>query len=215
MSFVDPTPAPGPAPGPRLGGRRAEAQRNRERLLDTAREIFAERGVGASLNDIARQAGIGNATVYRHFPSRRELIVAVYAEEVTALCAQGEALMGHMHPVDALFSWLRAFVAHVATKRDLALAIPTDGQRSALFDDWHAAMRATAARLLTRARSADTPDADLDASDLLVLTSGIALSSTDSEQVDRCLTLVRRGLFSTEPSVVDSREVGPGSPGSG
>jgi len=198
-----------------LGGRRAEAQRNRERLLDTAREIFAERGVSASLNDIARQAGIGNATVYRHFPSRRELIVAVYAEEVTALCAQGEALMGHTHPVDALFSWLRAFVAHVATKRDLALAIPTDGQRSALFDDWHAAMRATAARLLTRARSADTPDADLDASDLLVLTSGIALSSTDSEQVDRCLTLVRRGLFSTEPSVVDSREVGPGSPGSG
>ena len=215
MSFVDPGPAPGPAPGPRLGGRRAEAQRNRERLLDTAREIFAERGVSASLNDIARQAGIGNATVYRHFPSRRELIVAVYAEEVTALCAQGEALMGHMHPVDALFSWLRAFVAHVATKRDLALAIPTDGQRSALFDDWHAAMRATAARLLTRARSADTPDADLDASDLLALTSGIALSSTDSEQVDRCLTLVRRGLFSTEPSVVDSREVGPGSPGSG
>ena len=207
MSFVDPTPAPGPAPGQRLGGRRAEAQRNRERLLDTAREIFAERGVGASLNDIARQAGIGNATVYRHFPTRRELIVAVYAEEVTALCAQGEALLGRTPPVDALFGWLRAFVAHVATKRDLALAIPTDGQRSALFDDWHAATRATAARLLTRARPADTPDADLGASDLLALTSGIALSTTDSEQIDRCLALVRRALFPREPSVVNGREV--------
>jgi AcrR family transcriptional regulator len=178
-------------------GRQAEGQRNRARLVDTARDVFAERGVGASLNDIAKRAGIGNATLYRHFPTRRELIVAVYADEVTALCAQGEALLAGEHPVDALFGWLRAFVAHVATKRELALAIPVDGQRSALFDGWHAAMRATAVRMLTRA---DMPDADRAAADLLALTSGIALSTADDEQIERCLAVIRRGFFPTELS---------------
>lgn len=190
-----------PAPPPR--GRQAEGQRNRERLLSAAREVFAERGVGASLNDIARQAGIGNATLYRHFPSRRELIVAVYAEEVAALCARGEALLRHRQPVDALFDWLRTYVAHVATKRDLALAIPVDGRRSALFDDWHAAMRATAARLLSRASPLATPDAERAAADLVALVSGIALSTTDGEQLERCLAVIRRGTFPDEPSVAD------------
>jgi AcrR family transcriptional regulator len=179
-------------------GRQVEGQRNRARLLDTAREVFAERGVDASLNDIAKRAGIGNATLYRHFPTRRELIVAVYAEEVTALCAQGEALPADEHPVDALFGWLRAFVAHVATKRELALAIPMSGE---LFDGWHAAMRATAVRLLSRA---GIPDVDRAAADLLALTSGIAVSTADDEQVERCLAVVRRGYFPTEQSEVDS-----------
>jgi AcrR family transcriptional regulator len=76
--------------------------------------------------------------MYRHFPDRRELIIAVYAGEVAALCARGEALLQDQSPDDALFAWLRAFIAHVAAKRELALAIPDDqgGQRSALFNRW-------------------------------------------------------------------------------
>ena len=177
---------------PRPRGRGAEAQRNRTRLLDAAREVFAEQGAGASLNDIARRDGIGNATLYRHFPTRRDLIVTVYADEVTALCAQGEALLEDEDPVAALFRWLRAFVAHVATKRDLALAIPVDGRRSALFDEWHAAMRATAGRLLGRVSAADA--VEVAAADLLGLASGIALSAADEAQVERCLGVVRRGF---------------------
>lgn len=176
--------------------RRADAQRNYELLLTTAREVFSERGVDAPLDDIARQAGIGNATMYRHFPTRRELIVAVYADEVAALCAQGETLLEDESSGDALFGWLRAFIAHVTTKRELALAIPNDqgGQRSALFDGWHQAMHSTASNLLTRAQCSGTVRADLDVSDLLALANGIALASVDTEQAERCLGLLRHGI---------------------
>ncbi|WP_052371351.1 TetR/AcrR family transcriptional regulator [Amycolatopsis taiwanensis] len=176
--------------------RRADAQRNYERLLATARKVFSEHGVDAPLDDIARQAGIGNATMYRHFPTRRDLIIAVYADEVAALCARGEALLEDGSPADALFSWLRDFIAHVATKRALALAIPNDqgGQRSALFDRWHRAMHTTASTLLTRARSRGAVDPDLEVSDLLTLANGLAVTSSDPDQAERCLGILRRGI---------------------
>jgi AcrR family transcriptional regulator len=165
-------------------------------LLAAAREIFGERGTDAPLDEVARRAGVGNATMYRHFPDRRELLIAVYAGEVAALCAQGEALLRHQSPEDALFTWLVAFIAHVAAKRDLALAIPGDqgGQRAALFDDWHEAMRSTASRLVARARSAGAVSPGLDVSDLLALAGAIALASADSDQAGRCLTLLRHGV---------------------
>lgn len=175
----------------------AGAQRNYDLLLAAAREVFSERGTDAPLDEVARRAGIGNATMYRHFPDRRELLIAVYADEVTALCAQGDALLEDLSPRDALFTWLRAFIAHVASKRELALAIPSDGQRPALFDGWHKAMSATASRLLGRAQSAGTVGTDLGASDLLTMASGIAVATADTDQVERCLTLLRRA---TAPS---------------
>lgn len=174
---------------------RADARRNRELLLAAAREVFGEHGADAPLDEVARRAGIGNATMYRHFPTRRELLIAVYADEVTALCAQGDALLEDESPGDALFAWLRTFVAHVAGKRELALAIPgdQDGERSALFDAWHAAMRATAAGLLARAQSAGEASAGLDPVDLLTLANGIAVTSTDASQAERCLAVIRDG----------------------
>jgi AcrR family transcriptional regulator len=187
-------------------GRRADAQRNRELLLTAAREVFSERGARAPLDDIARRAGIGNATMYRHFASRRELLIAVYADEVEALCSRGETLLAEQPPADALFAWLRTFIAHVATKRDLVTAIPNDpipndtapndqgAQRTALFDGWHQAMRLTASRLLTSAQSAGTIRADLNAGDLLVLANGIAVTSAGTDQADRCLELLRYGI---------------------
>lgn len=123
---------------PSDGGRplRADARRNRELLVAAAREVFDAQGADASLDEIARRAGTGNATLYRHFPTRRELIVAVYASEVADLCAPADT---GEEPGEALFSWLRAFIAHVATKRDLALAI--SGDKETLYDEWHQAMR--------------------------------------------------------------------------
>lgn len=173
---------------------RADAQRNYDQLLAAAREVFAERGAAAPLDEIARRAGIGNATMYRHFPTRRDLIVAVYADELAVLCAQGDALVADESPGDALWAWLAAFVAHVATKQELALAIPKDGRRSTLFDGWHDAMRATATKLVERARVAGCASADLDVSDLLVLAAGIAVASADADQTRRCLDLLRHGV---------------------
>jgi AcrR family transcriptional regulator len=186
-------PAPGQGQPPRP--RRSDAQRNRELLLAAAREVFNERGADAPLDEVARRAGTGNATMYRHFPDRRELIIAVYADEVEALCAQGAALLEDPSPGDALFAWLRAFIAHVAAKRELAWAIPDDqgGQRSALFDRWHQAMHSTASRLLARAQSAGTARPGLIASDLLALANGIAVTSTGTDQAERCLALLRHG----------------------
>jgi hypothetical protein len=120
----------------------------------------------------------------------------VYADEVAALCAEGAVAPGHQPPEDTLFTWLRAFIAHVAAKRHLALAIPGDqgSGRSALFGQWHEAMRSTLDRLLTRAQSAGAVREGLNVSDLLVVASGIAVAAADAEQAERCLAVLRHGV---------------------
>jgi AcrR family transcriptional regulator len=175
--------------------RRADARRNYELLLSAAKEVFDEHGADAPLDDIARRAGVGNATMYRHFPTRRELIIAVYADEVGALCALGESLLTEPDAGAALFGWLRAFVAHVATKRELVLALADDraGQRSAMVRDWHQAMHSTASTLLTRAQLSGAVRGDVVVPDLLALANGIALTGPDTDQLDRLLDLVRHG----------------------
>jgi AcrR family transcriptional regulator len=173
--------------------RRTDARRNYDRLLAAARQAFDERGADAPLDLIAQAAGVGNATMYRHFPTRQELIVAVYAEEVDALCAEGRDLLEAEDPAGALFGWLRLLIAHVTTKRELALSVP-DGRRSELFDRWHDSMRETAAALLDRAQRAGTIRVDLEIADLLVLAHGIALAGSGDEQLGRLLFLVRDGL---------------------
>lgn len=184
------------AAGARERPRRADAQRNRGLLLAAAKDVFTERGVDAPLDDIARRAGVGNATMYRHFPTRSDLIVAVYADEVADLCARGEKLAADHGPRDALFSWLADFIAHVTSKKELALAIVDDRTeaRSTLFGQWHAAMHATASALLTRAQQAAEVRADLDVAELLGLANGIALGGAPPSRLDRLLTLIREGL---------------------
>ena len=175
---------------------RADARRNYERVLAAAKEVFGQLGVAAPLDEIARRAGVGNATMYRHFPSRRELVIAVYADEVTALCELGRSLPGTLPPADALFTWLRAFITHVATKRDLPLAIPDDttGQRTALYQQWHDTMRATASGLLTLAQQAGAIRTGLDVADLLAAANGIGQAAADDAQADRLLAIIRDGL---------------------
>lgn len=183
---------------------RADARRNHDLLLSAAKEVFAERGADAPLDDVARRAGVGNATMYRHFPTRQELIIAVYSDEVTALCERGEALLQEEAAGDALFGWLSAFIAHVATKRELALALTDDraGRRSALFERWHEAMHATASALLVRARRAGAVRAGLDVADLLALANGIALTGADDARIHRLIDLIRTGADAgPEPAI--------------
>ncbi|GAA3241287.1 TetR/AcrR family transcriptional regulator [Nonomuraea helvata] len=177
--------------GPRP--RRADAQRNYDQLLAAAAQVFAERGTDAPLDDVARRAGVGNATMYRHFPTRTDLLVAVYADEVAHLCTSGQTLLTTGSPGEALHEWLRLFMDHVTTKRDLALSVTDDQSCSALVAEWHASMLATASALLDAAKQAGAAGADLDVRDLLTLVKGIALAALDGVQADRLLRLIDYG----------------------
>lgn len=108
----------------RIGRRpRADAARNRERLLGAAKAVFGAGGPNASLEAVAREAGVGIGTLYRHFPTREALFEAVYRHEVEQLVELAEQLAAHPAPVEALRQWLRANVAFVATKKGMAAAL--------------------------------------------------------------------------------------------
>lgn len=184
-----------PARAPRR--RRADAQRSVRALLAAAAELFEEHGPDVALDAVARRAGVGNATLYRHFPTRRDLIVAVYAGEVTALCERGTALLGSRAATEALFTWLGMFVEHVATKRALASAGTEDDQRrrSTLYEGWHTAMRSTAQDLLTAAQDEGGVDPDLAVDDMLALAGAAAIAgSGGTEHARRLLRLLRYGF---------------------
>jgi AcrR family transcriptional regulator len=175
---------------------RADARRNYDALLAAATEVFQESGAEAPLDEIARRARVGNATMYRHFPTRQELLLAVYADEVRALCSSGARRLADESPGDALFAWLEAFVAHVSSKRFLAAAL-TDGTappRPALFDRWHRSMLDTVTALLLRAQRTGAIGPDTDARDLLILANGIALAARDADQARRLLATIRHGV---------------------
>lgn len=182
-----------PATAPRRQ-RRTDAALNVERLLAAARELFDESGPEVALDEVARRAGVGNATLYRHFPTRGDLLVAVYADEVAALCRRGTDLLAAPAPLDALFSWLDDFVVHVATKRALALSA-TDGlagRRTRLFDNWHRSICPIATELVDQARVAGTVRSEVTATDLLAVISGATLTGTDVAHARRLVRLLRR-----------------------
>jgi AcrR family transcriptional regulator len=102
---------------------RTDAQRNRERILEVAKEAFTRFGADASLDDIAKQAGVGAGTLYRHFPTRDALIEAVYRSEVEKLAAAERKFTETMPPMDALRAWMLLFVDHIAAKQIIAPAL--------------------------------------------------------------------------------------------
>ncbi len=123
-------PPPPPARKPR-----ADAQRNRERILEVAKGVFTRDGAAASLDDIARQASIGPGTLYRHFPTRDALIEAVYRSEVEKLAAAEQRFATTMSPLEALRAWMLLFINHVAGKMLIVPAMNTiAGGSTRLFE---------------------------------------------------------------------------------
>lgn len=183
---------------PRAAGRsrRADAARNTQLLLAAASELFEEHGHDVALDEVARRAGVGNATLYRNFPTRGDLLVAVYADEVAALCQQGADLLARPSAADGLFTWLDSFIAHVAAKRTLALAATegSDEQRSELFARWHQSMTSTAERLLVRAQETRSVRPDLTATDLLALASAATIAGTSARHSQQLLRIMRHGF---------------------
>src|ERR1700751_52606 len=114
-----------PSKRPKTASRkpRADAARNRERILEVAKQAFARHGADASLDDIAKQAAVGPGTLYRHFPTREALIEAVYHTEVVKLAAAQRELSATLPPIEALRAWMMLFVDYIATKQIIAPAL--------------------------------------------------------------------------------------------
>ncbi|MBS1874925.1 MAG: TetR/AcrR family transcriptional regulator [Acidobacteria bacterium] len=158
---------------------RADAERNRDRILEVAKDAFTQLGAEASLDDIARQAGVGAGTLYRHFPSREALIEAVYRTEMAKLAASARSLSGTLPPPDALRAWLLLFVDGIATKKVIAPVLNTlVGGASQIFESSREQIWEAIRLLVKRAiKSGDIRD-DLDPLDLLRALIGVSNVAT-------------------------------------
>jgi len=175
---------------------RADARRNYEALLAAADQVFGADGPEASLDEIARRAGVGNATLYRHFPTRRDLLVAVCVGEVEALCALGEKLQSQQG-TDALTQWLRAYIKHVSSRNGLAVAFATGRSEDSTFvAACQTAITATGMALLHRAQRAGKVRPDVQLADLMKLVNGIAMAiePDSADEADRLLRLLLNGI---------------------
>jgi AcrR family transcriptional regulator len=178
---------------------RADAQRNYARLLDAARAAFVEYGADdVSLEEIARRAGVGIGTLYRHFPSRQALLEAVYRDQVESLSARAEELAGAQSPLDALAEWLRAMLKFSSTKRSMTSALlATLGTDSELLSASATVIRGSAETLLARAQQAGMVRQDADAGDVMRLVHAVNIATekaADPGQADRMLALILDGL---------------------
>jgi AcrR family transcriptional regulator len=169
---------------------RADAQRNRERILEVAKQAFTRSGADTSLDDIAKQAGVGPGTLYRHFPTREELLKAVYRNELENLATAEEKFAETMPPVEALRAWLLLFVDTVAAKQIIAPALNRlVGDHKKVFEASYAQMHEAIRRLVKRAVKSGDIRKDLDPMDLLRALVGVAnvASSPDWQQSARRL----------------------------
>lgn len=188
-------------PRPRAGGpQRADARRNYGRLVEQAKLAFAEFGVDASLDEIARRAGVASGTLYRHFPTRLDLIEAVLAEQIAELVDLGRGLLTAEDEFEALSTWLRAAIMHGLTYRGLSAAVMNSAfdREKGLVSTWHAEMFGAGAALLARARQSGVIVADANDADVLKMIGAIAWAAQDTPdstaQADRLLALLLNGL---------------------
>lgn len=179
---------------------RADARRNYERLLNEATAAFGERGADASLEEIARRAGVGIGTLYRHFPDRFALMGEVFQTQVDELGVTARALVAEpgRTPVDALAAWMRRYVDVSSTIRGVAATLMEEG----LMLDCKKQLLGTVALLVGRAQESGELRADVDPADVLRLTSAIAYAADkasakhpeDTGVADRLLGLALDGL---------------------
>jgi AcrR family transcriptional regulator len=183
--------------------KRADARRNYDKLIAAATTAFAEHGADdVSLEEIARRAGVGIGTLYRHFPARQALLEAVYREQVDGLQLLAEKLLTAESPGDALAEWVRAFVAFGRTKRSLSAAlVATIGKDSELLSACSKILRGSTEAVLGRAQQAGVARTDVQGADIFRLTHGLIMATdatalTDPGQAERMISLVIDGLLS-------------------
>ena len=190
---------------------RADARRNRDALLDAAAAAFAAHGIDASLEDIARRAGVGIGTLYRHFPTREAMVEAAYRHGVEQLCDAADELVATEPGDVALEQWMLRFVGYVATKKGLAATLKNAGDadsRAELFAYVHRRIREAMSALLTAAAGTGRIRVDVEATDLIRALGGICMVSDQpgwEDQAHRLITLLMDGMRYGAPGAVASR----------
>jgi len=175
--------------------KRADARRNYEKVLAAAREAFAEGGESTSLEEIARRAGVGIGTLYRHFPNRQALVEALYIDEVEDVCCSAAELDG-AEPWEALEGWFERLIAYIGTKRALAHELLNYLEpEAALFQVCRASLFEAGEPLLTRAQEAGVVRPDVTIAEVIQMVIGIAkIPSTDPEQTEHIMRVALDGL---------------------
>ncbi|GAA1025580.1 MULTISPECIES: TetR/AcrR family transcriptional regulator [Amycolatopsis] len=168
---------------------RADAQRNYDRLVAAARNVFAEQGADAPLDDIAQHAGVGNATLYRHFPTRQALLEAVFRDHIDALCRHADELRSAASPGAALKGWLGEVIAYGSAKRGLAASLLAAlGEESS---ECRAAIFEAAQGLLTRAQDAGEVRAGVSVGQVFKLVNAVALvTETEPDAAAQAVSLL-------------------------
>ncbi|MEO3811150.1 helix-turn-helix domain-containing protein [Sphaerisporangium sp. B11E5] len=174
---------------------RADARRNAEQIIAAAGALIAEQGADVSLEGVARRAGVGSATLHRHFPCRQALLEAVFKDRVEALCAKAGDLLSHPDPGEALLTWLRAVGAHAVANRGLGASLMRGGDPT-FGDTCHDMIIKAGDALLTRAGDAVRPG--IAVTHLLKLVSAIALATERDPdgpaEADRLLAIAIEGV---------------------
>jgi AcrR family transcriptional regulator len=179
-------------------GRRTDARRNRDKILAAARSAFADPAAEISMAEVARRAGVGMATLYRNFPGRRELLEALFADEVDAVCAAAAERAAGESPGAAFTAWLRAFFVFSTGKRHIAAELLKHTDRSdPLFEDNRARVVAAGRPLLTAAQRAREVRDDLALEQILDLVIAIATIHGDARYLEPVLQTALDGLHPT------------------
>jgi AcrR family transcriptional regulator len=180
---------------------RADAQRNRERILEVAKLAFTRTGADISLDDVARQSGVGPGTLYRHFPTRGALLEAVYRSEVARLAAAHQDFSRTMAPVDALRAWMLLFVDYIATKQLIAPALNTliEGP-SKLFESSGPQIIGAIHSLVNRAIESGDIRPDLEPLDLLRALVGVSNVSSVPDWPESARRLVQILIAGSRPT---------------
>jgi AcrR family transcriptional regulator len=184
---------PTPRPPEQL---RADARQNHARLLTAASAAFAENGADAPLEDIARRAGVGIGTLYRHFPTRLDLQAAAFRSQISVICGKAEEMLDAGPREEAFFAWIKIFSVYLSSKRGLSKAlVEALGKDSEILSSCWAAMRDTTQRTLVEAQQAGLIRLDVDQADVMRLIHGV-VSATEHvpDQTPRLLSVMVDGL---------------------
>ncbi|WP_344525202.1 helix-turn-helix domain-containing protein [Streptomyces albiaxialis] len=182
---------------------RADAQRNREKILAAAVHVFTEEGLDAHFERIAKEAGVGSGTLYRNFPTREALIEAAYRNEVARLCDAVPGLLASMSPPEALRAWTRRFIDYATAKLGMAdalRAVVASGTNP--YAESHEMIQAALSSLMDANTAAGTIRSDISPTDMFAALAGIALTSAEPAQrgqAERLLDLTLDGLKPAPP----------------
>ena len=180
---------------------RTDAQRNRGRILEVAKQAFTRHGANASLDDIVKEAGVGAGTLYRHFPTRDALIEAVYRTEVEKLAAAERKFAETMAPIDALRAWMLLFVDYIAAKHIIAPALNTFvGSASKLYEGSRAQIQGAIDALVKRAIKSGDIRKDIEPFDLLRALIGVSNVSSTPDWQQSAKRLVDILIMGSRPS---------------